>query len=187
MVQLSELFLTTGKTTAFTIQTFLGMVMSLLFNTLCRFVIAFLPRSSRLTSWQQSPSTVILEPKKRKSVTASTLSPSICHEMMGLHAMILVFFIFSFKLTFSLSSSTLIYGFFSSSLLSAIRVVSSAYLRLLFLLPNLIPACNSSSLAFPMCSVYKLNKQGDNKQTCHLPFSILSQSVVPYRVLTVVS
>ena len=187
MVQLSQPNVTTGKTIALTIQTVVSKMMSLLFNTLSTFVIAFLPRSKHLISWLQSPSTVILEPKKRKSVTASTLSPSICHEMMGLHAMILVFFIFSFKLTFSLSSSTLIYGFFSSSLLSAIRVVSSAYLRLLFLLPNLIPACNSSSLAFPMCSVYKLNKQGDNKQTCHLPFSILSQSVVPYRVLTVVS
>ena len=102
-----------------------------------------------------------------------------CHDLS--------FFIFSFKLTFSLSSFTLINGFFSSSLLSAIRVASSAYLRLLFLLSNLIPACNSSSPTFPMCSVHKLNKQGDHKQTCHPPFSILSQPVVPYRVLTVVS
>ena len=102
-------------------------------------------------------------------------------------AMILAFLIFSFRLAFSLSSFTLIKKFFSYSSLSAIRVASSAYLRLLFLLSNLIPACNSSSPTFPMCSVYKLNKQGDHKQTCHPPFSILSQPVVPYRVLTVVS
>jgi len=71
---------------------FVGKVMSLLFNTLSRFVIAFLPSSKRLLiSWLQSPSTVILEPKKIKSVTASTFSPSICHEVMGLDAMILVF------------------------------------------------------------------------------------------------
>ena len=69
-----------------------GKAMSLLFNILSKFVIAFLPRSSHLLiSWLQSPSVVILEPKKRKSVTASTFSPSICHEIMGLDAMILVF------------------------------------------------------------------------------------------------
>ena len=75
MVQLSHLYRTTGKTIALTMWTFVGKVMSLLFNTLFRFVIAFLPRSKRLlTSWLQSPSTVVLEPKKIKSVTAS-----ICH------------------------------------------------------------------------------------------------------------
>ena len=84
--------MTTGKTIALTIQTFVGKVMSLLFNMLSRFVIAFLPRSKHLfTSWLQSPSTVILEPKKIKAVTASTFSPSICHEVMGLDAIILVF------------------------------------------------------------------------------------------------
>ena len=79
----------------------------------------------------------------------------------------------------SLFSFTLIKRLFNSSSLSAIRVVSSAYLRLLvFLLAILIPACNSSSLAFcMMCSAYKLNKQGDNKQPCHIPFAILDQSV----------
>ena len=91
MVQQSHLYLTTGKTIAFTFH-FVGKVISLLFNTLSRFVIAFLPRSKRLLiSWLQSPSTVILKPKKIKSVTASTFSPSICHEVMGLDAMILVF------------------------------------------------------------------------------------------------
>ena len=94
---------TTGKTIALTIQTFVGRVMTLLFNTLSRFVIAFLPRSKGLLiSWLQLPSGVILEPKKRKSVIASTFPPSICHEVMGLDAMILVFFIFSFKPALSL-------------------------------------------------------------------------------------
>ena len=80
-------------------------MMSLLFNVLSRFVIAFLPRSKRLLiSWLQSPSAVILEPKKIKSVTASTVSPSICHEVMGPDAMILVFWMLSFKSTFPLSS-----------------------------------------------------------------------------------
>ena len=82
----------TGKTIALTIQTFLGKVMSLLFNTLSRFVIAFLPRSKRLLiSWLQSPSAVILEPRKIKSDTVLTVSPSICHEVMGPDAMIFVY------------------------------------------------------------------------------------------------
>ena len=85
MVQLSQPYMTTGKTIALTKQTFVGKVMSLLFNMLSRLVIAFLSRSKcLLISWLQSLSAVILEPKKRKSVTASTFSPSICHEVMGL-------------------------------------------------------------------------------------------------------
>ena len=97
--------------------------------------------------------------------------------------------ILSFKLALSLSSFTLIKRLFSSSLLSAIRVVLSAYLRLLMLLPPiLIPACNSSSPAFlMMCSAYRLHKQGDNRQSRRTPFSILNKSVVKYRVLTVAS
>ena len=84
--------MTTGKTIALIRWTFVGKVKTLLFNMLSRFLIAFLPRSKRLLiSWLQSPSTVILEPKKIKSVTASTVSPSICHEVMGPDAMILVF------------------------------------------------------------------------------------------------
>ena len=83
---------TTGKTIALTICTFVGKVMSLLFNMMSRFVTAFLPRSKHLLIlWQQSPSTVISEPKKIKSVTVSIVSPSICHEVMGPDAMILVF------------------------------------------------------------------------------------------------
>ena len=134
MAQLSHLNMTNGKTIALTIQTFVGKVMSLLFNTLSRFVITFLPRSNHLLiSWLQSPSTVILEPKKRKSVTDPIFFLSTCHEVMGPDAMILFFCFFlmlSFKPAFSLSSLTLIKRLFGSSLLSAIRVVSSAYLRL---------------------------------------------------------
>ena len=94
MVQLSHPYIqmTTGKTIALTRQTFVGKVMSLLLNILSRFVIAFPPRNKHLlNSWLQSPSAVILEPMKIKSVTVSIVSPSICHEMMGLDAMILVF------------------------------------------------------------------------------------------------
>ena len=92
MVQLSYPYMTTGKTIAFTIWTFLGKVICLLFKMLSRFVIAFLPRSKHLLiSWLQSPSAVILEPKKIKSVAVSIFSPSICHEVMGLDAKILVF------------------------------------------------------------------------------------------------
>ena len=92
MVQLSHLYMTTGKTIALTIWTIVGKVLSLLFNTLFRLVIAFLPRSKcLLISWLQSPSIVILEPKKVKSVTVSIFSPFICYEVMGPDAMILVF------------------------------------------------------------------------------------------------
>ena len=84
IVQLSHPCMTTGKNIALTRWTFVGKVMSLLFNILSRWVITFLPRSKQLlTSWLQSPSAVILEPKKIKSVTVSILSPSICHEVMG--------------------------------------------------------------------------------------------------------
>ena len=102
--------MTTGKTTALTRWTFVGkVIISLLFNTLSKFVLAFLPRSKcLLISWLQSEFTVILEPKKIKSVTASTVSPSVCHEVMGQDAMILVFCMLSFKATFSLSSFTFI-------------------------------------------------------------------------------
>ena len=92
IVQLSHLYMTTGKTIALTIQTFVRQAMSLLFNMLSRFVRVFLPKSKcLLISWLQSPFTVILNPKKIKSVTVSIVSPSFCYEMMGLDAMILVF------------------------------------------------------------------------------------------------
>ena len=84
--------MTTGKTIALTRQTFVDKVMSLLFNMLSRLVITFLARSKHLLiSWLQSPSAVILEPKKIKSDTVSTVSPSICHEVMGPDAMVFVF------------------------------------------------------------------------------------------------
>ena len=92
IVQLSHPYMTTGKTLALTRRTFVDKVMSLLFNMLSRLVITFLPRSKRhLISWLQSPSVVILEPPKIKSATVSIVSPSICHEVTGLDAMIFVF------------------------------------------------------------------------------------------------
>ena len=143
IVQLSHPYMTTGKTIALIRRTFVGKVMSLLFNMLSRLVIAFLPMSKcLLISWLQSPSAVILEPKKIKSVTVSIVSPSICREVMGPDAMILVFWMLSLKPTFSLSSFTFIKRLFSSSSLSAIRVVSSVYMRLfIYLLAILIPDC----------------------------------------------
>ena len=119
--------MTTWKTIVLTIWTFVCQVMSLLFNIMARFVMAFLPRSKHLSiSWLQSFSTVILEPKKIKSVI---VSPSICHDVMGLDAMFLVFWMLSFKPAFSLSSFTFI-KLSISSLLSVIRVASSAYLHI---------------------------------------------------------
>ena len=129
MAQLSHPYMATGKTIALTRWTFVGKVMSLLFNMLFMLVIAFLPRSQHLLiSWLHSPSAVILEPNKIKSVTVSIVFPSICHEVMGPDAIILVLWMLSFEPTFSLSSFTFIKRLFSSSSLSAIRVVSSAYL-----------------------------------------------------------
>ena len=101
IVQLSHPYMTIGKTIALTWWTFADKVMSLLFHILSRLVIAFLPRSKHLLiSWLQSPSAVILEPKIIKSVTVSTVSPSISHEVMGPDAMILVFWMLSFKPAF---------------------------------------------------------------------------------------
>ena len=127
--------------------------------------------------------------RKIKSAMVSTVSSSIYHEVMGLDAMILVFWMLSFKPTFSLSSFTFIKMLFSSSSLSATRVVSCAYLKLfIFLLVILIQPCASSSPAFLMMySACKLNKQGDNIQPWRTPFPIWNQSVVPHPVLTAVS
>ena len=189
-VQLAHPYMTTGETLALTRHIFVGKVMSLLFNMLSRLVITFLPRSKHLLiSWLQSPSAVILEPKKRKSATVSIVSPPICHEVMGLDAMTLIFQMLNFKPIFSLSSYTFIKRLFISSSLSVIRVVSSSYLRLLiFLLAILIPACASSSPVFcVMYSAYKLNKQGDNTQPWCTPFPIWNQSVVPCPILSVAS
>ena len=135
-----------------------------------------------LISWQQSQSTVILEAKKINSVTISIVSPSIWHEVMGPDAMILVFWMLSLSQLFHSPLPLSSRG--SLVLLHFLKVVSSAYLRLLiFPLAVLIPACASSSLAFYMMySAYKLNKQGDNIQPWCAPFPILF--VVPHLVLT---
>ena len=119
IVQLSLPYTTTRKTIALTRQTFVSKVICLLFNMLSRLIITYLPRSKHLLiSWLQSPSAVILKPPKIKSVTVSTVSPSISHEAMGPDAMILVFWMLSFKQTFhsplSLSSrSSLVLCFMS--------------------------------------------------------------------------
>ena len=138
MVQLSHPHMTTGNE-----------VMFLLFNMLSSLDRAFLPRSKcLLIPWWQSPSAMILEPKEIKSVTVSIVFPSICHEVMGLDAMIFVFWMLNFKPTFSLSSFTFLKRFFTFSSLYAIKVGSSAYLRLLFFLAFLIPASASSTWHF---------------------------------------
>ena len=157
MVQLSHPIMTTGKAIAFTVWTFVGKVMFLLFNTLSSFVIAFLPRSKcLLISWLQSPSARILELKKIKSVTVSTFSTSICYEEMELVAMIFVFWMFSFKPAFSLFSFTFIQSLFGSSSLSTMRVVSSAYLKLLmFLSAILIPAVIHLVWYFAWCTLHR--------------------------------
>ena len=121
--------MTAGKTIALTRWTFVGKVMFLPFSMLSRLVIAFLSRSKHLLIlWLQSSSAVIFQPSKIKPVIISIVSPSICHEVMGPDAMILVFCMLSFKPTFSFSSLTFIKRLFSSSSFSALRVVSSAYL-----------------------------------------------------------
>ena len=122
---------------------------------------------------------------KIKYITVSIVSPSICNEVMGPDAMILVFWMLSFKPVFSLSSFTFIKRLFSSSLFSAITVVASAYLRLLIFLPAILTSAyaSSSPALHIMCSAYKLNKQDDNIQPWCTPFPIWNQSVVPCLVL----
>ena len=143
----------TGKTIALIRWTFVGKVMSLFFNTLSRLVITFLPRSKRiLISWLQSPSAVILEPKKIKSHCFHYF-PIYLPWSDGTDAMIFVFWMLSFKPTFSLTS--FIKRLFSSSSLYAISVVLSAYLRLLiFLLAILIPAWLHPVQHFTWCTLH---------------------------------
>ena len=143
----------TGKTIGLTRWTFVGKVMSLLFNMLSRLVIIFLPRSKHLLiSWLQSPSAVILEPPKIVSLYFHCF-PIYLPWSDGTRCHDLSFWMLSFTPTFSFSSFTFIKRLFSSSSLSAIRVVLFVYLRLLiFLLAILIPAIASSSLAF--CMMY---------------------------------
>ena len=155
MVQHSHLYITTGKIVALTIQTFVSKVMSLLFNMLCRFVIAFLPRKASFNFMVAVAVHSNFGAQKVKSVITSNFFPSLCHEVMGLDAWIFVFWMLTFKPAFSFSSYTLTKRLFSSSSLSGIREISSAYLRpLIFLLTILISASDSSSPAFhPMYSV----------------------------------
>ena len=166
--------MTTGKIIALTRWTFVSQVPSLLFNMLSKLVIVFFQEASVFSFHGCSHHLQWFWSLPKQSVTASIVSPSICQEVMGPDVMILVFWMLSFKPTFSLSSFTFIKRLLGSSLLSAIRMVSSAYLRLLiFLSAILIPACASPSLAFYMMySAYKLNKQGDNIQPWCTPFLI---------------
>ena len=121
MVQLSHPYMTTGKPSGLTRWTFVGKVLSLFFNILFRFVTAFLRRSKHLLiSWLQSPSAVILESRKIKSVTVSLFSPSFCNEVIGPEAMILVFSMLSFKPAFSLSSFLPIKSLFRLHLMTLI-------------------------------------------------------------------
>ena len=129
MAQLSHLYMTTGKTVSLIIQTFISKVMSLRFNMRSRFVIAFLPRSKRLLiSWLQSLSTVIFEPKKIKSATVSTFSPSLCHGTRCLSLRFL--WMLSFKPAFSLYLFTLIKRLFSSFSLSAFKIFSPHFINM---------------------------------------------------------
>ena len=182
IVQLSHPYMTTGKTIALTRRTFVGKVMSLFFNMLSNF------SSKELVSFNFMAAITICSdfgaPKNKVAhcfhcfpIYLPGSNGTRCHDL------------FLFKPTFSFSSFTFIKRLFSSSSLSAIRMVSSAYLRLLILLPAiLIPACASSSPVFLMMyTAYKLNKQGDNIQPWCTPFSIWNQSVVPCPVLTVAS
>ena len=148
--------MTTGKTIALTRWTFVGKVMSLLLNRQSRFVITFLPRSHiLLILWLQSPSAVILEPPKIEFIMVSIISIFICHELMGLDAMILVFWMLIFKPDFPPSSFTFIRKLFNSSSLSAIRVVSSAHLRLLtFLVAIFFSAVLHLAWHFAWCTLH---------------------------------
>ena len=165
------------------------------FNVLNGFVIDFLPCHNFSSMEQMSFNSMAAVPihsdfgaQENKICYCLCFPPSVCHEVMGPDAMILDFWMLSFKTVFSLFSFTFIKRLFSPSSLSAIRVMSLAYLRLLiFLLAILIPACASSSLRVSMMyTAYKLNKHVDNIQPCCTPFPILNQSVVPCLVLTAV-
>ena len=180
--------MTTGKTIALTGWTFVSKVVFLVFNLLPRLVIAFLPRSKHLLlSWRSSPSAVMLEPPKNK---VSHCFHCFSHylpwnDLTG--AMIFVFWRLSLKPAFSGSSFSFIKRLLSSFWLSALRVVSSVYLRFWIFLPEImIPICASSIPVCPnMYRAYTLNEQADNVQPWRTPFPIWNQSVVTCPVLTV--
>ena len=155
---------------------------------LSRLVIVFLPRSKHLLNFMAAVTICSdMGAQENKVCHCFHCLPIYFSWIDGTDAMILVFWMLSFKPAFSVSSFTFIKRLLSFSLLSVVRVVSSVYMRLLiFLLAILIPACASSSLAFLMMySAYKLNKQGDNIQPWSTPFPILNQSLVLCRVLTI--
>ena len=139
--------------------------------------------------WLQSPSEEILEPKKTKSVPVSIFSPSICHEVMEPAAMILIFLCWVINQLFHCLLSHSSGGSLVPLHFLPLKLYHLHYLKLLiFLLTILIPACDSSSLAFHMMySVYKLNKKGYNIQPWCNPFPVLNQNVFPCLVLTDVS
>ena len=178
--------MTTGKTIALTRWTFVGKVISLLSKMLSRLVTTFLPRSKRLNFMAAVTICSDFGAQKNKVSHYFHYFPIHLPWSDGTRCHDLSFLKLSFKPTFSLSSFTFIKRLFSSSSLSAIRVVSSAYLRSLIFLPAiLIPACASSSPVFLMMfSAYKLNKQGDNICPWCTPFPIWIHSVVPCPVLT---
>ena len=157
--------------------------MSLLFNMLSRFAIAFPPRSKHLNFMALVTVHSDFGGKNIKSVTVSTFPTSICHEVIGLGSMILVFWMLDFKPDFPLS-----FTFIKNSLAPLYFLPLECYhlhiwCLLIFLLANL-----TSILAIRMMySAYKLNKQSDNIQPCHAPFPILNHSVVPCKVLTAAS
>ena len=165
IVQLSHSNVTTGKTIALTIRTFVSKVMSLLFNMLSRLVIAFLLRSQGSFNFVAVPSDFGVQ--EDKICCCFHFFPFYSPSSDGTGCHDLSFLTLIFKPAFSFSCFTFFKRLFSSSLLSAIKVVSSAYLRLLVFLPAiLIPACASSSQAFHVIySAYKLNKQGDSIQS----------------------
>ena len=143
MIQLSCPYMINEKTVALNIQTLLSRVASLHFNVLTRFFIAFLQRSKHLLiSWLQSPSAVILEPRKIKSLTVFIVSPSICREVMGLHAMIVAFWMLSFKPLLSLFSFTFIKRLFQSVSQSVTSVAQSC--------PTLYDPMNHSMPGLPV-------------------------------------
>ena len=166
MVRLSQLYLTTEKIIVSIYEPLLAKwCLCSLICSLTGLSLLFFQGTSVLISWLQSSFAVILEPKEIKFVTVSSFSSSIYHEVMELDATILVLWMLSLKPAFSLSFFTFIKRFFSSSSLSAIRVISPVCMRLLFLLAILILACRSPSPTFHMMySAEKLNKQGENKQ-----------------------
>jgi len=157
--------MTTGKTIGLTRWTFVGKVMSLLFNMLFRLVITFLPRGKcLLISWLQSPSAVILEPKKIKSATVSTVPPSISHEVMRPNAMIFVFWMLSFFFFFFFKKYLFIYIFF------------------LFLYFSCVPHPEPSSLLPP--HTIPLGCPSAPSQLFHSPLSLSSRgSLVPLHFL----